>query len=93
MNIIQLKNSKSYHDVYGAVTITFFPINIPVLLFIIPIIMFKSKQLNEFVLKIQYAQMVLIYCLLAALLSICIYPLLYFKIITNAIFILLNNKR
>jgi len=52
MNIIKLKNSSSYDPYYGGVTITFFPISIIVLPFIIPIVVFKSERLNEFILKL-----------------------------------------
>ena len=51
MNIIKLKNSNKYDKLYGGVTITFFPISIIVLPFVIPVIMFKSERLNDFILK------------------------------------------
>ena len=52
MDIIKLKNSSSYDEVYGGVTMTFFPVSIIILPFIIPIIALKSERLNDFILKL-----------------------------------------
>ena len=52
MNIIKLKNTNSYDKLYGGVTITFFPISIIMLPFVIPVVVFKSERLNDFILKI-----------------------------------------
>jgi hypothetical protein len=93
MNIIKLKNTNSYDKLYGGVTITFFPISIIMLPFVIPVVVFKSERLNDFILKIQYALMILMYCLLGFIISIPIIPMLYMKLIMNAIFIFFNNKR
>ena len=93
MNIIRLKNTNSYDKLYGGVTITFFPISIIMLPFIIPVVVFKSERLNDFILKIQYAVMMLLYCMLGSIVSFPIIPLLYFKTIVNGIFIQMNNKR
>ena len=92
-NIIKLKNSSSYDPVSGGVTITFFPVSILVLPFIIPVVMFKSERLNDFILKIQYAFMILLYCSIAVSISIPVMVLLYMKCIFNSIYILFNNKR
>jgi hypothetical protein len=93
MNIIKLKNTNSYDKLYGGVTITFFPISIVMLPFVIPVVVFKSERLNDFILKIQYALMILMYCVLGFCISIPIIPILYLKLIMNAIFIYFNNKR
>jgi len=93
MNIIKLKNTNSYDKLYGGVTITFFPISIIMLPFVVPVVIFKSERLNDFILKMQYAVMILMYCLLGFGLSLPIIPLLYLKLISNAIFIYFNNKR
>lgn len=93
MNIIKLKNSASFDKTYSAVTVTFFPISIVLLPFIPAVIAFKSERLNDFILKMQYTIMMLMYCVLAVILSAPILPLLYFKSIINAIYIALNNKR
>lgn len=93
MNIIKLKNTNSYDNLYGGVTITFFPISIIMLPFVVPVVIFKSERLNDFILKIQYATMMMMYCFLGFFVAIPLVPLLYLKIIVNSIFILMNNKR
>ena len=93
MNIIKLKNSSSFDRLYGGITITFFPISIVVLPFIIPVVLFKSERLNDFILKIQYVLMIIMYCILACFISVPIIPILYCKSVGNSIFILMNNKR
>jgi hypothetical protein len=86
-NVIKLKNTNSYDKLYGGVTITFFPISIIMLPFVVPVVVFKSERLNDFILKMQYALMILMYCLLGFMISIPLIPLLYLKLIMNAIFI------
>jgi len=93
MNIIKLKNSSSYDPVSGGITITFFPVSILVLPFIVPVVLFKSDRLNDFILKIQYAFMIMLYCGIAVAISIPVMTLLYMKCIFNSIYILVNNKR
>lgn len=51
-NIIRLKNSVAYDKFLGAVTITFFPINILMLPFIPPITMLRSARASDFLLKL-----------------------------------------
>lgn len=51
MEIIKLKNSRSFNEVYGGVTNTFFPISIFTLPLIIPVVFFKSERMSDFVLK------------------------------------------
>jgi len=51
MNIIKLKNSNSFDKWYGAITITFFPISLICLPFMIFLVIFKSERLNDFMLK------------------------------------------
>jgi hypothetical protein len=93
MNIIKLKNTNSYDKLYGGVTITFFPISIIMLPLVIPVVVFKSERLNDFILKIQYAVMIVLYCLLGSIIAVPIIPMLYMKLVMNSIFIQLNNKR
>ena len=93
MNIIKLKNTNSYDKLYGGVTITFFPISIVMLPFVIPVVIFKSERLNDFILKIQYAVMIIMYCMLGSILAMPIIPMLYMKLVMNSIFIYFNNKR
>jgi len=93
MNIIKLKNSSSYDPLNGGVTITFFPVSILVLPFIIPVVLLKSERLNDFILKIQYAFMMLLYCCIAVSISLPIMTMFYMKCTFNSIYILFNNKR
>lgn len=93
MDIIKLKNSRSYNETLGGVTNTFFPISIITLPLILPLIMFKSDRMSDFVLKFQYTIMILMYCFLAIFLAIPFLPTLYLKCIANAVFISFNNKR
>ena len=93
MEIIKLKNSNSFDAIYSGVTITFFPISIIVLPFILPVILFKSERLNDFILKLQYALMIVLYCIIAVIISVPLLPLIYLKAIMNSIYIALNNKR
>jgi hypothetical protein len=93
MNIIMLKNSASYEKMFSSVTITFFPISIVLLPFIPAVIAFKSERLNDFILKIQYSIMMLMYGILGCIMFVPVYPLLYLKSLANAIYISMNNKR
>lgn len=93
MNIIKLKNSASYDKIYSSITITFFPISIILLPFIPAVILFKSERLNDFILKIQYTIMMLMYAFLACIIFVPILPMLYVKSVANAIYIMLHNKR
>lgn len=93
MNIIRLKNSSDFHPFYGAITITFFPVSVLMLPFLIPLIMFKSERLSSFVLKLQYSAMIIVYVFLGILCSVIVIPLLYLKSVTNSIYIYINNKR
>lgn len=92
-NIIRLKNSVAYDKFLGAVTLTFFPINILMLPFIPAITILRSARASDFLLKMQYVIMIILYCGLAFLIIIPITPLLYFKMLTNSIFISFVNKR
>lgn len=92
-NIIKLKNSEAYDQYIGGVTLTFFPISILMLPFMIPIILFRSSRISDFALKIQYAFMMTLYFCLAIIVLIPVIPLLYAKIIINSIYIAGINKR
>jgi hypothetical protein len=91
--IIKLKNSIAYNQFIGGITITFFPINILILPFIIPVIMLRSKRVSDFLLKFQYTLMVLIYAFIAMVIIVPLTPILFFKIIVNSVYILMTNKR
>jgi len=92
-NIIKLKNSVAYDKFVGGATLTFFPINIMVLPFILPIIILRSTRLSDTLLKLQYVVMMLIYCVIAMTFIVPVSPILYCKVITNATYIAFNNKR
>ena len=92
-DIIRLKNTRNYDLIYSGISITFFPISVVVLPFMIFVIVMKSERFNDFILKIQYGVMILVYSLISFVLSIFLIPCLYVKCIANAIFIYLYNKR
>lgn len=93
MDIIKLKNSRSFNEVYGGVTNSFFPISILTLPLIIPVVFFKSERMSDFVLKFQYIFMIMMYCVIAIFLAIPFLPMLYLKCVANAIYISFTNKR
>ena len=93
MNIIKLKNSSSYDEKIGGATLTFFPINIILIIPLPFVVLFKSERLSDFVLKVQYTFMIIIFCAIALVLAVPIFPLLYLKCIGNAIYISAKNKR
>ena len=51
IDIIHKKNSLSYDRLNGAITMTFFPINILLLPLYIPLLLIKSERLNDTILK------------------------------------------
>ena len=50
MDIIKLKNTQCYDKHFGAITMTYFPINIILLPFIPALILMKSERLNNTIL-------------------------------------------
>ena len=52
LNIIRLKNSVAYDKYIGGVTLSFFPINVIVTPFILPILNMRSQRASDFLLKI-----------------------------------------
>lgn len=92
-NIIKLKNSVSYDKYIGGVTLTFFPINILMLPFIPFIVFFRSSRASDFLLKLQYGLMMIMYCILAGIIIVPFSPILYMKVVANAIFIAMTNRR
>lgn len=50
--IIRQKNNISYDSFIGGITLTFFPINFIVIPFIAPVILFRSKRISDFLLKV-----------------------------------------
>jgi len=91
--IIKLKNSVAYDKFLGGVTLTFYPINIIVTPFIIPLVSMRSARASDFALKMQYVVMMLLYCVLALVVVVPLTPILYAKVVLNSIYIAFNNKR
>ena len=50
--ILEIKNHLGYDPIIGAVTTTFFPMNIVMLVLQIPVVAVKNKKLNEMVNKL-----------------------------------------
>mmetsp|Transcript_12415 Transcript_12415/g.19423 ORF Transcript_12415/g.19423 Transcript_12415/m.19423 type:complete len:294 (+) Transcript_12415:896-1777(+) len=90
---ISLKNSSRYDKTYGGVTITFFPINILMLPFLLPVVLFKNPRLSEFVLKMQYGFMMFLYFLVSFIFAFPLSILLYIKALINSIYILKQNLK
>ena len=96
MDIINMKNKLDYDRFFGAITMTFFPINIVALPVIPFIVFFKSERLNEMMLKIQYSILISMYITIGLLLTVPAIPILYGKCLCNQIyitFILQHNKK
>ena len=86
MEAIRNKNNNGFDPVYGAITMTFFPINMLLVPFVFLLLLLKSHRLNEFVLKLQYSALVFGYSIIGVFASSVLVPLLYFKCILNTIF-------
>jgi len=84
---IRLKNSASYHKIFGAISATFFPINLLLLPFAGPLMLFKNPRMSEFALKCQYWVMMSFYLLLSLLGSFPMIAFLYVKMIVNSVYI------
>jgi hypothetical protein len=92
-NIIKLKNSEQYDQYIGGVTLTFFPINILMLPFMVPVVIFRNPRISDFALKLQYSIMMFLYILIAILITLPMLPMVYLKQITNSIYIYVIGKR
>jgi len=92
-NIIKMKNSLAYDKYVGGATLSFFPINIVALPFLLPIMILRSSRLSEFALKVQYSIMVVLYCMLLILLLPVALLLLYLKMVANQVYVSFNRIR
>lgn len=92
LKIIKLKNSVAYDKYIGGVTLSFFPINVIVTPFIIPILNMRNQRASDFLLKIQYILMIIMYLLIAMVLIFPMSPFLYIKIVLNSVYILFNRS-
>jgi len=52
MNIIKLKNFSSFDEIIGGVSLSFFPVNVFLLIPMVGVVVFKSERLSDFVLKV-----------------------------------------
>mmetsp|Transcript_4753 Transcript_4753/g.7168 ORF Transcript_4753/g.7168 Transcript_4753/m.7168 type:complete len:361 (+) Transcript_4753:3338-4420(+) len=93
MDAITLKNNQGYDPLYGAITMTFFPINFVLLPFAPLILLLKSERINDFVLKVQYFVLIVGYAALGLVTSGFLAPLLYLKSVYNAGYLVRANKR
>ena len=91
--IINLKNSAQYDKTVGAVTLTFFPVNIIMTPLLIPIATMRSARLSDLVLKVQYTFMMVLYTFLALMMLLPLTPLIYLKVVINAMFVATTQKR
>lgn len=92
LKIIRLKNSVAYDKYIGGVTLSFFPINVVITPFIWPILNMRNQRASDFLLKIQYILMILMYLLIALLFILPMAPFLYIKIMMNSVYILFNRS-
>lgn len=93
LRIIKLKNKVSYDKYVGCITLSFFPLNILIVPFIPVIIKMRSTRISDFLLKIQYGIMMIIYSSTALLLIFPLAPVLYCKILINSFYIQFNSTR
>ena len=93
LRIIKLKNKVSYDKYVGCITLSFFPLNILIVPFIPIIIKMRSTRISDFLLKIQYGIMMIIYSSTALLLIFPLAPVLYCKILINSFYIQFNSTR
>lgn len=88
-----MKNFTRYDPLLGAISLTFFPINIIVAPLIVPLILMQNKRASDFFLKMQYSVMMVMYSMAAGVVIVFLIPVLVAKVIGNSIYILLKNKR
>ena len=61
--------------------------------FVIPVLYYQSEKISDLLLKIQYLLMIVIYIVLAGFLVILLSPVMYAKLVLNALYIAVKNKR
>mmetsp|Transcript_30399 Transcript_30399/g.46560 ORF Transcript_30399/g.46560 Transcript_30399/m.46560 type:complete len:196 (+) Transcript_30399:977-1564(+) len=91
--IISMKNCEGYDKYIGGASLSFYPVNIIIAPFYLPIMMARSKRLSDFALKIQYAIMMMIYCVLSLVLVLPATLLLYVKSVLNGVYIWFTRHR
>ena len=93
MDIIRLKNSQHFDPLYGCITMTYFPINIILLPFVVIVLVLKSERVNNSILQMQYFLLVIAYLFVAVALTVVLVPLLYFKIVANSVFVWYSSRQ
>jgi len=88
LDVIQVKNRQGYHPKFGAITISFFPLNVILLLYYPIALIMASERIDDFFVKAQYFSLVIIYCLLGLISSVVLFPIFYFKMVANSVYIL-----
>ena len=91
--LIEKKNRMLYDKSYGAVTCSFFPLNILMLPFLLPVLYYKSEKLSDNILKAQYATMSIFYTLLLMVAALILLPICYIKIIVNSFYLMALGKK
>jgi len=81
--IINLKNSQSFDSRIGAITISFFPINIVLLPFMQGVLQMQSERLNDSILKAQFVFLIMLYILVIVAIVLPLFPLIYLKVLFN----------
>lgn len=93
LKIVTLKNAALYDKYAGGVTLSFFPINIVMTPFLLPLVYMRSPRMSDFILKIQYGFMLVLYIMLAMIFLLPIMPLIYLKCVMNALFLAATRKK
>jgi archaellum component FlaF (FlaF/FlaG flagellin family) len=90
--ILDMKNRLTYDPMIGSVTSTFFPINILMIPFMIPVIIVQNKKLNEMINKLQYAALIFFQAFVILILQFILFPIMYVKMVLNSINIMIISK-
>jgi len=72
---------------------TFFPVNVLIVPFLLPILFFRSPRLNETALKWQYWIMMVSYLGLGLIIATISLPFIYLKMVVNSAAIWLKRGR
>ena len=59
----------------------------------LPLVYVRSQRISDFLLKVQYTMMVIIYAFVSLLYFVVAYPFMYIKIVINSFYIALTNTR
>lgn len=87
LSVLSKRNALQFDPLYGGLTMGFFPLNIFALPFYPAILLLKSSRLSDTALKLQYLVMILVYMVVALTIGLLVLPLLYAKVVLNALYI------